>query len=155
MLQKHQCCIKILTSIVRQKEKDNTGDLATWRWLLMLFQELGPDGMSSEDTSIEDLETIYQPRILPWRRNIDDWLTLIKRERKKVFQTIYSSAGHAPRMWIRSTINQISTREPPPGLPKALYDPEWRKGLDNDYIDTVLCPDNKDFLWYVLCSAVG
>ena len=138
--------------MVRWKEKDHASDLKTWRWLYSLFKELGADGMSSKDTSMEDLQTIYRPRILPWRCNIDDWLVLIKNKRRKSNQTVYSSAGPTPRKRIRSTTNQVSTREPPPGLLESLYDPEWRSNLDDDYVNMVLCPADKDFQWYILQS---
>ena len=121
--------------------------------MLDLFNKLGADGMSSEDTEIEDLQTVYRPRILPWRRNIDDWLALIDKERRKSNQTVYSSAGHAPRKRIRASTNQVSAREPPAGLPKSLYDPQWKSQLDADYIDTMLCPGDEEFPWYVLRSA--
>ena len=35
----------------------------------------------------------------------------------------------------------------------TFYDPQWKSQLDADYIDTVLCPSDEEFLWYVLHSA--
>ncbi|KAI6011345.1 hypothetical protein EDC04DRAFT_2580541, partial [Pisolithus marmoratus] len=48
-----------------------TRDVELWQWLSDVVDHLGTDGMSSEDSEEEDMQTIFRVRGMPWRCDID------------------------------------------------------------------------------------
>ena len=57
---------------------DKGEHLRIWKWLRQVIQGLGHDGMSSEESDVEDdMDTILRVKTLPWRRNLEKELTLI------------------------------------------------------------------------------
>jgi len=126
-------------------EKDEKGDLAVWKWLLELMKCYGADGMSSEESSIEGMETIYRVKILVWRRNIEEYLKMIDGQRMQVGQDLFHTSGKTPTPRIRSQDSPKSERDPAVGLPAALYEEGWLEELDEDYRQTTLCVSREQF----------
>jgi hypothetical protein len=82
--------------VVKSKEKGEKGDLAVWKWLLDLIKWYGAGGMSSDESSVEGMQTVYRVKILVWRCNIDEYLRLIDNQRVQVGQQLYHPSGKTP-----------------------------------------------------------
>jgi hypothetical protein len=103
-----------------------------WTWLGNVLEELGQEGMSSDESDVEnETETIYRPKTMPWRRKMDKELDLIDASRFK--QKVFGKQGSKPVRRYRHPDNPVSTREPVEGLPRSFYDDDWfnhRAGRD-------------------------
>jgi hypothetical protein len=132
---------------IKTAEHNTVKEAKIWRWLLSLLKWYGAEGMSSDETSVEGMETVYRVKVLVWRRNIDKYLDNIDNERKLPTQELYSHSGAKPAKRIRSETNLISNRSPVPGLPIALYDNDWVEALDEHYRQMTLCVSREQFEW--------
>ena len=110
--------------VIKSKEKDEKADLAVWKWLLDLVKWYGAEGMSSDESSVEGMQTVYRVKILVWRRNIEEYLKLIDNQRMHVGQQVRHTSGKTPTPRIRTGDLLKSTHDPVVGLPAELYDEE-------------------------------
>ena len=63
-------------------ESKEDPDLAIWIFMKDIVEELGFDGMSSDDMDIEDYQPIYWARNLPWRwQGVTSILDIFDQER--------------------------------------------------------------------------
>jgi hypothetical protein len=131
--------------VIKSKEKDEKGDLAVWKWLLSLIKWYGAGGMSSDESSVDEMQTVYRVKILVWRRNIDEYLRLIDDQRMQVGQQLYHTSGNTPTPRIRTGDLLKSTHDPVVGLPAELYDEDWFKALDDNYRQMTLCVSKEQF----------
>lgn len=104
----------------------------------------GPEGMSSEDSEVEDGYLGARVKVLPWRRDIRNYLDYIDRHRFD--GTVYSNYGSKPMPRTRRKYIE-SSREAVTGLPRSFYDQEWL-GRRGDEQATVLINISKvKFAW--------
>jgi hypothetical protein len=122
-------------------------DVASWKWLKSVIEKLGWDGMSSEESEEEGATmTVYRPRILGWRRNIDKELKLIDDEYLRLSRTRPRRGPHsAPRR--RNAGNKLSQRDPVSGLPVCLYDEKWMVQKTDRYVEETLKVSHENFRW--------
>jgi hypothetical protein len=132
---------------VKSADQNAEKEQKIWRWLLSLLQWYGAEGMSSDETSVEGMETVYRVKILVWRRNIDKYLDYIDCERKLPTQALFSRSGARPVKRIRAEDNLISSHSAVPGLPDELYDAEWLQEQDEHYRKVTLCVSREQFEW--------
>ena len=132
------------------KEQEHAPDVKSWKWLQSVMTELGEEGMSSEDSDTDgQIEAIYRPRIMYWRRNIDEELQVIDQEHRRLGMTqSRRGAKLAPRR--RFVGNQRSKRDPVKGLPLCLYSEEWISTKSNKYVERTLKPSVRGFKWRYL-----
>jgi len=72
----------ILDTIITIKSEDLHDDLLSWKWLQRLIKTLGEDGMSSEESSVENSVTnVLRVKNMDWRRNIEKELEIIDLQR--------------------------------------------------------------------------
>ncbi|TDL13165.1 hypothetical protein BD410DRAFT_847262 [Rickenella mellea] len=111
--------------IAEIKKHDNADDAGNWRWLKMMIEHLGRDGMSSDESEIEgDTEAAFYPRALPWRREMESELQLLDSEYlKRARARTKRGAKHIQRK--RGIRKLVSKRDPAGGLPLCLYDDDW------------------------------
>jgi hypothetical protein len=96
-----------------------------WVWLSKVLKELGHDGMSSDESELDDeVEVILKVKKLPWRREISRELDFIDKKRG---HGGFSKRGSAPMRRQRGR-GEPSTRPPVTGLPAVLYDRRWLQG---------------------------
>lgn len=100
--------------------------------------------MSSEDTDI-GISKKYRVKVLAWRRDMDDYLDLIDRQRLKGVG--YGPAGSTPNMRLRYGKRVESTREAVYALPESLYNQEWLESTDQGYRELTLSVSRKEFEW--------
>jgi hypothetical protein len=102
-------------------------DLRIWKWLLKLVKQLGPEGMSSEESDDQnDTEVVFRVKRLPWRRDITKELSLIDAIRLKE-KGIFAPQGSKPVKRIHGGERLVSIREAPGFLPRELYNEDWLK----------------------------
>ncbi|KAG1726121.1 hypothetical protein EDD22DRAFT_740635, partial [Suillus occidentalis] len=66
----------------RRSKEDEDDDLPAWQWLQKLIKTLGDDGMSSEESDIEnDVECVLRVKNMTWRRGIERELSVIDNQR--------------------------------------------------------------------------
>ena len=105
-------------------------DLWIWKRVRETLQWYGQEGMSSEESEVEDLEEIYRPKHLPWRRkSASEMMDLIDRVRRLPGQKSHSKKGRPATRRIRSESNGVSSQAACQGLPVDLYDADWFDGL--------------------------
>jgi len=66
--------------MIQLKADDQFKDLHLWKWLESVLEHLGTDGMSSDESSTEDFETVYRVKNMPWRRDIADCMDIVDRQ---------------------------------------------------------------------------
>jgi hypothetical protein len=93
-----------------------------------LIKHLGEDGMSSDESEVDDElgVIIYRPKEMEWRPNVEKVMTIIDKQRM-VDRDIYSFKGSKPGPRSRHKKKGTSRRKPPAGLPRSLYDKDWLK----------------------------
>lgn len=137
--------------MVEVAEQSDGADLEHWRWLADVIQRLGKDGMSSEDSTDEtygeSITRICRPRIMKWRRQIEDELTIIDNQRH-LDSDIYSTNGPRPAQRVRSHRNKESARGAVAGLPRSFYDNDWIRGQNDRYLERYLKVSTEKFLWF-------
>lgn len=87
---------------------------------------LGVDGMSSEDDSEVEGKKTLVIHTLPWRSIA---ITLLLRALDRIWRdSREGTKGMLPRERIEDNMNpRYSTRKPPQGLWRSLFDPKWLK----------------------------
>jgi hypothetical protein len=96
-----------------------------WKWLHKVIETLGHDGMSSDESSVEDdIDMVFKVKTMPWRRDIEEELRIIDSERVRD-PSIFGKQGSKPVKRRRACEGLVSDREPVEGLPRAFYDDGW------------------------------
>ena len=131
---------------MKASAKDEDGDLHVWKWLLDLLSQYQADGMSSDDTDTGGTGTIYQVKILVWRRNIDQYVQMID-DVPRWLADIFSGSGGKSVTRLRSPENSKSSRQPPGELPATLFDANWLEDVDDDYRQITLNVSKDNFPW--------
>ncbi|KAG1789903.1 uncharacterized protein HD556DRAFT_1208589, partial [Suillus plorans] len=77
--------LKLVRQATRRRnlKKDETAeDLPTWQWLQRLVKTLGDDGMSSEESDVEnDVEMVLRVKNMPWCHEVERELNIIDHQR--------------------------------------------------------------------------
>ncbi|KAI5986063.1 hypothetical protein EDC04DRAFT_2913529 [Pisolithus marmoratus] len=103
-----------------------TKDVELWQWLSDVIDHPGTDGMSSEDSEEEDMQTVFRVHSMPWRRDINKELRFIDSKHKD--WSISSPKGAKPVKCIRPSNPFPSAHQPVCDLPATFYKPEWLEG---------------------------
>jgi hypothetical protein len=117
-----------------------------WKWLSEVLKQLGHDGMSSDDSEIEDdMDVILRVKRLPWRRDISKELEYIDSQR--ILETNpFSRKGARPMKRRRG--EGVSTRAAMEGLPAIFYDQQWLR--EQCLAELELKVSNAAFQWLTL-----
>lgn len=137
--------------MIKLKAEDQTNDLHLWKWLGSVLEHLGADGMSSDESSTETFETVYQVKNVRWRRDIANYMDIIDRQRLKDTD-IFTPKGSKPVKRLRGTANPASRREPVCGLPRSFYKDDWFQKID-EYHQSKMQPTDEQFKWYNVVEA--
>lgn len=135
------------------KEAEHAPDLPAWRWLHDVITALGVEGMSSEESDIEDsIHTVYRTKWMEWRRDLSAALRIVDEERYKD-KLIYHSRGSKPAHRQRlNRFSPLSTHPAVPNLAQAFYDDEWWASLDEE-AQLEIDPSGEDFQWVDIVAA--
>ena len=68
--------------MIQLKHEEGAADVSAWQWMEQVLRHLGEDGMSSDESDVEgELNmTVFQVKMMPWRRNIDGELNIIDKQ---------------------------------------------------------------------------
>jgi hypothetical protein len=130
------------------KEQEKAPDVDNWQWLKAVIENLGEDGISSEDSDADegDLEITYRPTIMLWRRNVEHEMMIIDDEYRRIART-ESRRGAKPCRRIRDGRNAVSVRDPVRELPASFYNETWLVRQTDKYIARELKPARTKFIW--------
>ena len=137
----------MLSEIIDCKGEENAADLGHWKWLKKVITTLGQDGMSSEESDNDGaIGTIYRPKRMVWRRDIDRELKLIDDEcRRLASAKARRGAKLAPRE--RRIGGVVSTRDPVTHLPIPFYNEAWIAGKTDRWVKHTLKASATPFVW--------
>lgn len=133
--------------MIKLKAATAASDLAIWRWLGTVVEKLGTDGMSSDESSTDDVETVYRVKKMAWRWEIEASLNIIDRERR-LNSDIFPPQGSVPTKRIHGDNNLISTRAPVCKLPRTFYDDDWYNETPEEHRQLTLDVSEEIFQWY-------
>lgn len=103
-----------------------------WAATLEMVRRLGPGGMSSDDSDVQDGKPRYFVRKRLWRsQEVTERVKRIESERNTTNGVGKARPGNPYRERIRSAKNPASTRDPTIRCPENFYDSGFLKGLDN------------------------
>ena len=153
--QKYEHRMLTIDETIGCKEQEDAPDVGNWKWLREVVEELGVDGMSSEDSGDEDdIEPVYRPRIMVWRRNLDMELKIIDDEYRRIAR-MKARRGPRPTPRKRSPANNITTRDPVRGLPFEFYNERWLAKQTDHYVERTLNMSRRAFKWKQLVAVTG
>ncbi|KAF8176790.1 hypothetical protein BJ912DRAFT_799267, partial [Pholiota molesta] len=70
--------------LMEAKKRYKDLDRHTWVWLDELLHHLGEEGMSSDESEVDDHGNVYfSVKKLPWRAPVEEYLKMIDDQRKK------------------------------------------------------------------------
>ena len=110
---------------------------------------LGADGMSSDESAVDSLETVYRMKILAWRREIGRYMDFIDQQ-SVADQDIYPPQGAKPTRRVRASHNCVSDHPPVCGLPLSFYDEDWVESQNGAYLELTLNVSREKFKWLEL-----
>lgn len=144
--------VTVVQRTLELKKEEGSKDVRSWEWLDEMLGYLGEDGMSSDESDVaeETGETIYRANYMPWRRDIDEDLDLIDKQRL-VDNDIYSRRGAKPVTRIRNEGCE-SRRLPVGALPKSFYKKRWLSSASKSIVDD-LDISKTIFEWMVIRQA--
>ncbi|KJA13546.1 hypothetical protein HYPSUDRAFT_59840 [Hypholoma sublateritium FD-334 SS-4] len=124
-------------------------DIALWKWLRLLLEKLGKEGMSSEESEVEEgsARAVYYVKKMPWRKtDATKHVRFIDKQRDSA-NGMYARKGNqpVPRI-VAGDRGGLSRRPAPPGRPRTLYEEEWLKKQHPSNL-TELQVSNEKFVW--------
>jgi hypothetical protein len=136
-----------VTATIACKEQEEAVDTPVWEYLRAMLSALGKESMSSDESDYDqEIGTYFRPKILGWRRKITRELEMIDKEHRRL-GNVERRRGAKPILRKRDGENAVSVRDPVPGLPISLYDPEWLQGKSVEYVRRTLKPRTSGFKW--------
>jgi hypothetical protein len=143
--------LQIVRAMIDRRHEDPNGDLRSWKWLKNLIETLGVDGMSSDESDVENEQPVFRVKVLPWRRDVQQYWKIIDGCRF-TDSGIFSPRGSKGVQRIRGVWGPSSTRDPAKGLPRSFYDDSWFGQKDDSYRRLTLNFSNDPFEWLGMVS---
>lgn len=96
-----------------------------------LLDTLGPGGMSSDDSDVDDAgNRTFRVKIMEWRnRDIVRKMVEIDKDRNTTNAYGNTKAGNPPRLRKRREDGRKTSRKAPPHLPINFYNAQWYASL--------------------------
>jgi hypothetical protein len=113
---KHRLQAITLASQVNEENGKNE-DTHAWRFLCGVVQTLGSDGMSSDESGVDDMEPIFFTSLVPWRRDMGRELKIIDSSHSP------TTKGAKAAKHVKST--NVTSRTLVKGLPPPFYNSLW------------------------------
>lgn len=118
--------------IVTMKKETNSTDLVIWIFLHDLIVNLGEDGMSSDESDVDELgNQIFVAKDLPWRREMSSEMQMIDSEHRRL-KRLKTNKGTPLTRRLRRVNTKESRRSAPTGLVRKLYKKAWVAALPKD-----------------------
>lgn len=124
-MQRFKRRIETLKRTIELKKEEDAEDIDSWELLLNLFNELGDEGMSSDESDVDNTGLpIFYVKKMPWRPNLEKEIQLVDHQRI-ADKSLFSKKGAKPVQRVRISRRGESRRDPYQGRPKALYEKLW------------------------------
>jgi len=132
--QRYERRIKTIDRMIKLKEEDeDASDLEIWEWLKSLFETLGIEGVSSDESEVDEAtgDEVYYVKSMEWRADIDNEVDIVERQRRSDAD-IFRTKGVKPVKRVRGGRKGESRRAAPIMKPKSIYDKTWLTNLSKD-----------------------
>jgi hypothetical protein len=95
-----------------------------WEYLQGIVENLGKDGMSSDESEHEDGDVqVFRRKSMPWRADFTHEMQIIDQQRL-TGAAVFTPRGSKPAKRLRNAKSK-SSRTAIKGLPRAFYDASW------------------------------
>jgi len=120
----------VKAQIARYAEDDNAEGLEIWEYYLQLLEKLDEDGMSSDESDVDEHTSmhVYRVKRMPWRADVVGDLEVIDDLRNDL-RGVFKASGSKPLLRLRGGEGGLSRRGAPRNRPKSLYQKTWLQGL--------------------------
>lgn len=119
-----------------------------WKASYDMVFNLGPSGMSSDESEEEGGRMIYIAKARSWRSQaVNKRLKIIDRERITTSSLGGAPSGNPPRKRKRVIKPTLSARDPVVGCPKNYYSDRWVANLPNRGVSELNEMQNHDLLF--------
>ncbi|KAF8881511.1 hypothetical protein CPB84DRAFT_1751171 [Gymnopilus junonius] len=147
--QRYERRLKTLDRTIELKIEENVPDLDAWKWSQKLVKTLSLDGISSDESDIDDDGmVILHPRKMPWHPDVKLVMKVVDKQSlvdKDVFLQKWAKPGYRSKRLTRG----LSRHNAPTGHPRALYSEEWLKKLSTKKRCKLMI-SKKEFHWMKL-----
>ena len=126
----------------------NNDDYAVWDQFEQLVEELGPEGMSSDDSEIDDDgNKEFRVRRMPWRsKEVERRLIQVDKDHNTTNAYGNSRAGNQPRRRTRRNAVTVSRRKATAGYPLNFYDSGWYAALTKSQQEDLAPKESAEWL---------
>lgn len=124
--------METITRTLERKKAEGATDTAIWEWLETLVITLDAEGMSSDETDIDDNTgaLVLRVRNPDWRRRVEKEMDFVDQQRVDD-KELFSNKGSKPTLRLRKDCLGKTRRNPPTGKPKAVFDMSYLKNHKN------------------------
>ncbi|KAG0695095.1 hypothetical protein DFH29DRAFT_1005733 [Suillus ampliporus] len=115
---------KVTLTLLSDRNATGKDDQVVWAYLQSMMENLGKDGMSSDESEYGDGNVqVFHQKSMPWRADFSHEMQIIDQQHL-TGATIFTLRGSKPAKHFHNA-NQDSSRNAIEGLPTAFYDPTW------------------------------
>ncbi|KAG0697714.1 hypothetical protein DFH29DRAFT_878519 [Suillus ampliporus] len=115
---------KVTSTLLSDRNATGKDDLPVWVYLNSIVETLDKDGMSSDESDIDDCEVqVFRVKSMPWRANFSHEMKIID-EQRLVGVAIFTPRESKPAKHLHNTKRE-SLWPAVAGLPRAFYNPSW------------------------------
>lgn len=154
--QKYSNRLALVDAMIRVHETVDGPVLRTWKKLRRLVLILDADGMSDEETEVEDnghtVNNVLKVSVLSWRRGLGAELATIDAVRF-LWASLFDTRGAKPMHRLRNDAagpRPVAYRDPYKHRPKSFYSPEYLETLSAFERSNLHIVDNDEFEWFTL-----
>lgn len=107
------------------KQLQKQEDAEKWQEIYEILNCLGVDGMSSEESGVEDGRPVRYVRFFEWRRKEAQAMLALVDSIPSIRPALFKTQGGKPVRKIKA--QALSKREAPRTYPVCYYEPNWYK----------------------------
>lgn len=140
--------------MIRVHETADGPVLQTWKKLRRMMLILDADGMSDEETEVEDngynVHSVLKVSVVSWRRRIGPELATVDAVRF-VWASLFDTRGAKPMRRVRNEAvgpRPLAYRQPYKERPKSFYSPEYLEVLSAFEKTKLKIVENDEFEWF-------
>ena len=125
--------------MIKEHLKSHGHSHSTWVAINKVFEDIGKEGMSADDSAVKNGRTVYHIRHIVWWADwIGDWLDIVDSNCNFSMEYRETRPGNPPRIWKcgLDVLGRETQQSAVPGLPVNYYDVTWYSSLlPNDKVD--------------------
>ncbi|KAG1774993.1 hypothetical protein EV702DRAFT_1199843 [Suillus placidus] len=115
---------KVTSTLLSDRIATGKHDQAVWEYLQGIVENLGKDGMSSDESEHEDGDVqVFRRKSMPWRADFTHEMQIIDQQ-CLMGAAVFTPCGSKPAKCLRNAKSK-SSQTAIEGLPRAFYDASW------------------------------